>query len=142
MIWVYGTGNRGTLPGGFFIYEGSVSYDYGLRNSYEFPAYHRMDLNITFTPDREKHLLRKRERLVKRYAKKGKDVNTIELPKKWMKNFENSYTLSIFNAYNRYNPYFIYYKREGDFMNGNLKVTARQVSLFPILPSVTWNFKF
>jgi hypothetical protein len=26
--------------------------------------------------------------------------------------------------------------------NGDLQVEARQVSLFPILPSVTWNFKF
>lgn len=142
MIWVYGTGNRGTLPNGFFIYEGSISNDYGMRNSYQFPSYHRMDLNITFTPDREKHLQRKRARLEKKYARQNKDPKAIVLPKKWMRNYENSYTLSVFNAYNRYNPYFIYYKKEGDFMKGNLKVTARQVSLFPILPSITWNFKF
>lgn len=142
LIWVYGTGNRGTLPNGFFLYEGSLSNDYGLRNSYEFPAYHRMDLNITYTPDREKHLLKKRSRMEKRYTKKGKNVNEIVLPKKWLKNYENSYTLSIFNVYNRYNPYFIYYKKEGDFLKGNLKVTAKQVALFPVLPSITWNFKF
>lgn len=142
LIWVYGTGNRGTLPNGFFIYEGSISNDYGKRNSYEFPPYHRMDLNITFTPNREKHLLRKRERMEKRYKRQGKDASEIVLPKKWLKNYESSYTLSIFNAYNRYNPYFIYYSKTGDFLNGDLKVTAKQVSLFPILPSVTWNFKF
>lgn len=142
LIWVYGTGNRGTLPNGFFLYEGSLSNDYGLRNSYQFPAYHRMDLNITYTPDRHQHLIKKQTRLEKRYVKKGKDVSKIVLPKKWLKHFENSYTLSIFNVYNRYNPYFIYYHKEGDFMKGNLKVTAKQVALFPILPSITWNFKF
>lgn len=142
LVWVYGTGNRGTLPNGFFLYEGSLSSDYGLRNSYQFPAYHRLDLNITYFPDRQKHLVKKRLRMEKRYAKKGKDTSKIVLPRKWLKNYENSYTLSIFNAYNRYNPYFIYYSRTGDFLNGDLNITAKQVSLFPILPSITWNFKF
>jgi hypothetical protein len=86
--------------------------------------------------------VRKKMRVEKRYAKKGKDTSKIVVPRKWLKNYENSYTLSIFNVYNRYNPYFIYYSKSGDFLNGNLSVTARQVSLFPILPSVTWNFKF
>ncbi|HWY11201.1 MAG TPA: TonB-dependent receptor, partial [Bacteroidia bacterium] len=142
LVWVYGTGNRGTLPNGFFLYEGSLSNDYGLRNSYQFPAYHRLDLNATFTPDREKHLMHKKERMQKRYERKGKDVTKMVTVPKWMKNFSNSYTLSIFNVYDRYNPYFIYYTKSGDFLNGNLKVTAKQVSLFPILPSLTWNFKF
>ena len=141
-VWVYATGNRGTLPNGFFLYEGSQSYDYGLRNSYKFVSYHRMDVNITFTPDREKHLENKRKRLVKQYVKDGKDTTNIVLTKKWTRNFSNSFTLSVFNVYNRYNPYFIYFTREGDFLNGTLKVGAKQVSLFPILPSVTWNFKF
>jgi len=141
MVWVYGTGNRGTLPNGFFLYEGSQSHDYGLRNSYQFVPYHRMDLNVTFTPDREKHLDKKRKKLIERYIKDGKDTTNIKVPKKWAKYFSNSFTLSVFNAYNRYNPYFIYFTREGDFTNGTLKVGAKQVSLFPILPSVTWNFK-
>jgi hypothetical protein len=141
-VWVYATGNRGTLPNGFFLYEGSQSYDYGLRNSYKFVSYHRMDVNITFTPDREKHLEKKRKRLVNQYIKDGKDTINIVVTKKWTRNFSNSFTLSVFNVYNRYNPYFIYFTREGDFLNGTLKVGAKQVSLFPILPSVTWNFKF
>jgi hypothetical protein len=39
------------------------------------------------------------------------------------------------------NPYFIYYSQSGSPYDGSLKIDARQVSLFPILPSVTWNFK-
>jgi glycyl-tRNA synthetase (class II) len=35
-----------------------------------------------------------------------------------------------------------YFDQEGDPLAGTQKVTALKVSLFPILPSVTWNFKF
>ncbi len=141
-VWVYATGNRGTLPNGFFLYEGSLSHDYGLRNSYQFVPYHRMDLNATFTPNREKKLERRKQKLIEQYKLEGKDTTNIQVAKKWAKKFSNSFTLSVFNVYNRYNPYFIYFTREGDFLNGTLKVGAKQVSLFPILPSFTWNFKF
>lgn len=40
------------------------------------------------------------------------------------------------------NPYFIYFSNEGDLQNGSLDLQANQVSLFPIIPSVTWNFSF
>jgi hypothetical protein len=40
------------------------------------------------------------------------------------------------------NPYFIYFDQEGSLANGDLTIQAKQVSLFPILPAVTWNFKF
>jgi hypothetical protein len=142
MIWVYGTGNRGTLPNGFFLYEGSLSSDYGLRNSYKFASYHRMDINITYTPNRTKKLEKRKMLLTELYNQQGKDTTNIILTKKCYKNFSNSFTLSVFNVYNRYNPYFIYLTRKGDFANGSLEVGAKQVSLFPILPSFTWNFKF
>lgn len=56
--------------------------------------------------------------------------------------FESSFNFSVYNVYNRYNPYFIYFANEGDVTKGTFKVSAKQVSLFPILPSATWNFKF
>jgi hypothetical protein len=40
------------------------------------------------------------------------------------------------------NPYFIFFDTEGVPAEGNFKVVAKQVSLFSILPSVTWNFSF
>ncbi|MBS1637507.1 MAG: TonB-dependent receptor [Bacteroidetes bacterium] len=142
LIWVYGTGNRGTLPSALFAYEGSVSNDYGLRNSYKFPDYHRLDLSVTYTPDREKQIEKKRARITRRYERRGKDMSNINLPKWWAKNYQSSWTLSIFNAYNRYNPYFIYFDTSGDFLSGTFTVKAKQVSLFPVLPTITWNFKF
>jgi hypothetical protein len=58
------------------------------------------------------------------------------------KRFESSWNFAVYNVYNRHNPYFIYFDTEGSALNGDLIVSARQVSLFPIIPSVTWNFKF
>lgn len=56
--------------------------------------------------------------------------------------FYSDITMSVYNVYNRMNPYFIYYDVDGDISSGNLEVQAKQSSLFPVLPSLTWNFKF
>jgi hypothetical protein len=58
------------------------------------------------------------------------------------KRFESSWNFSIYNVYSRLNPYFIYFDTEGSIESGSFKNVAKQVSLFPILPSVTWNFKW
>ena len=52
-------------------------------------------------------------------------------------------TFSVYNAYNRRNPYFVYFDQVEDEETGQtLKFQAKQVSLFPTIPSVTYNFKF
>ncbi|MEP7171352.1 MAG: TonB-dependent receptor, partial [Bacteroidota bacterium] len=58
------------------------------------------------------------------------------------KKFESSWNFSIFNVYNRYNPYFIYFNDYVNKNTGEFTIQAKQVSLFPILPSITYNFKF
>ena len=58
------------------------------------------------------------------------------------KRFESSWNFSIYNVYSRLNPYFLYFDTEGSIETGNFRNVAKQVSLFPILPSVTWNFKW
>jgi hypothetical protein len=55
---------------------------------------------------------------------------------------ESWLNLSLYNAYNHANPYFMYFQVKGDLDNYYLSVSAKQISLFPILPSVTWTFKF
>lgn len=141
-VWVFNTGNRGTLPNSLYFFENAVNVNYGPRNSYQFAPYHRLDLSATYTPDRNKQIERKRKRIEKRYARKGKDTAQIVLPRRWARNFSQSWTFSAFNAYNRMNPYFIFFDTEGSILNGDFKVQAKQVSLFPVLPSITWNFKF
>lgn len=118
MVFVYGTGNAATLPTGRYTYE---------------PGY---DINenkpkITFIDVYDQinaYRLPAYHRL---------DVSATYLQKKTEK-FESSWNFSIYNVYNRANPYFIYFVPDLEA----LKVKAYMVYLFPIVPSVAWNFKF
>ena len=51
---------------------------------------------------------------------------------------ESDITISAYNAYNRRNVYFIRFDRN----NETGRNFAEQVTLFPVIPSVTYNFKF
>jgi len=51
---------------------------------------------------------------------------------------ERAWVVSVYNVYNRKNPFFIY--RDFDYMNN--KPVFKQVSLFPIIPTVSYQFKF
>lgn len=55
---------------------------------------------------------------------------------------ESILNFSIINVYNRSNPYFIFYDVEEGGKDYELSIKAKQVSLFPILPSISWRFKF
>jgi len=112
-VFVYATGNATSLPQRFYIINGVLTQEYSKINQYRLAAYHRLDLSATYTPQ----------------------------PKK-QRRLQSYWVFSIYNTYSRMNPYFIYFNQEGSPYNGTLKVSAKQVSLFPILPSVTWNFKF
>lgn len=69
------------------------------------------------------------------------DISVEYISKKTDK-YVSSWNFSIYNLYNRMNPYFIYFDNEGSIEELTWKTSAKQVSLFPILPSVAWNFKF
>lgn len=117
-VFVYGTGAATTLPERFYIIGGVLTQEYSKVNQYRLAAYHRMDLAATFTP-------------VPKLARRG-----------GKRKVQSSWVFSIYNVYSRYNPYFIYFDQTGSPYDGSLKVEARQVSLFPILPAVTWIFRF
>ncbi len=51
-------------------------------------------------------------------------------------------TFSIYNAYNRRNAYFIFLEANEDETSATSSYRARLVSLFPVLPSITYNFRF
>jgi hypothetical protein len=65
---------------------------------------------------------------------------TLRVQKK--RNWSSEWVFSIYNTYGRMNPYFIYFNVEGNTSDGSLEVQAKQVSLFSIIPAVTYNFKF
>ncbi len=55
---------------------------------------------------------------------------------------KSEWVFAVYNLYGRQNPYFIYFDVQGNSQDGNQRVQAKQVSLFSIIPSVTYNFKF
>jgi hypothetical protein len=124
-VFVYGTGNAITLPVERYVFENRIVDVYGDRNSFRMAPYHRADVSCTLYP---------KKKPVKR------DENGNEIKRKI--NIESNWNFSVYNLYNRMNPYFIYFGNDGNIQEGTLEIKAYQVSLFPILPSVTWNFKF
>jgi hypothetical protein len=110
-VFVYGTGNALNLPVARYVIQGNVVNEYGARNSFRMPAYHRLDVSVTYAA-------RKTAR------------------------FESYWILSLYNVYSRKNPYYIYFETEGDLENFELKTSIRQVSIFPIIPAITYRFKF
>ena len=122
--WVYQSGYITWFPLGRFSVSGVPGTpsqvlvpDYGNRNNFRYPAYTRFDLGV----------------VCKFFPRWG----------------ESDLTLSVYNASDRRNPYFIYIEPDvqtitvGNTQTQFLKgLQPKQVSLFPVLPSVTWNFKF
>lgn len=111
--FVFGTGAPVTLPVSTYTIENALVNEYGERNWYRMPDYHRLDIGATYYPSK----------------------------KLWGK-IKHDIAISVYNVYNRRNPYFMYTKVEGDIISQDVKITGIQVSLFPVIPSVTWNFKF
>jgi hypothetical protein len=118
-VFVYATGNSLSLPERrwFSAEENRIITVWSKRNAFRLDAYHRADISITI--DAKK---------LNRYGIKKKVIS--------------SWNISVYNVYNRANPYFIFFDATGDPSQGSVDFNANQVSLFPILPSVTWNFKF
>ena len=54
----------------------------------------------------------------------------------------SSWNFSIYNVYNRANPYYIFFETTGDLDNYTLDVQPEMVSIFPIVPSISWRFEF
>lgn len=50
--------------------------------------------------------------------------------------------ISVYNIYNRVNPYFLYFQATGELETYSLNIKALQVSFSPIIPSLSWNFSF
>jgi outer membrane receptor protein involved in Fe transport len=124
--WVFGSGSCVTIPVGVFDATDPIYPDvqedvtaYSERNGYRMAPYHRLDLSVS---------LIKKKRL-----------------------YERRWIFGVFNAYNRRNPYYIsatkdYKSDVADFFapdtGEQTRYYYRQVSLFPIIPSISYQFKF
>lgn len=117
-VFVYGTGIALTLPNSRYVYQ--IGFD-----------------NESFKPQFS---------IINRYN----EINNYRLPayhradvsvtyaRNKKQRFQSSWVFSVYNVYNRKNPYFIYFEPNTE----EQKVKAYMVYLFPILPSVLWNFSF
>lgn len=107
--WVYGTGNAITLPLGNYLQAGGVN-PWGGESTIEYYGGRnssRMEAYHRFDVGANLH----------KQKKKGEAV----------------WNFSVYNAYNRRNPFYYYFDQPGQL---------KKVSLFPVLPSVSYRFKF
>lgn len=117
--WVYMTGNTFTLANGKYEYlEQSgyymhTNYDptdnsahiYNGKNNVRLPSYHRLDVGVNFTKEKQK----------------GTRI----------------WSLSVYNLYNQQNAFFFFYKK-----NNQNEISLHQITIFPILPTLTYRFLF
>ena len=131
--WVYATGNAFDLATGRFpLLEHHPAYEdsnysfpywmsgsvYNKKNSFRGGAYHRLDFAAQF----------------------HKNITIFGNPVK------RSVELGLYNAYSRKNPFFYYwrdvYQDHPSYNPDTGKRKLMQVSIFPIIPSVSLNYKF
>lgn len=124
--WVYGTGAAFTLPIGKYdiVDDSNLSFNqegvsevfiYGERNANRMRAFHKLDVGVNF---------RKK--------------------KKWG---ERTVNISIYNLYARQNPYYYFVDSEVQYDETGQNIISErnffsQQSLFPILPSISYSFRF
>ncbi|MDD3431915.1 MAG: TonB-dependent receptor, partial [Bacteroidales bacterium] len=121
--WIYSSGNCATLA--LQNYEGSQvpdsyqSYFPNLeyiesRNNYRFESYQRLDIGVNF--------------------------------RKKLKHGTRTWNISAYNAYNRNNPFFVYPSSSIKFnpvtQQYEEKRALKQVSIFPIIPSISYSYSF
>ena len=114
--WIYSSGNCATLPlqgyHGLGVYHDVVNHIES-RNNYRFNSYQRLDLVANFH--------------------------------KQKKHGERIFSINVYNTLCHNNP-FIVFPRDYDVYNGDgttTKIkTLRQICIFPIIPTVSWQYKW
>ena len=119
--WVFYTGGTATIPERrttIVTPDGSIAEEdyYSGRNNYRIPASHRLNVGINFN----------------KKTKRGM----------------RTWNISVYNVYNAMNPMLVYAEQEdsywspdpGYFQNG--KTVVKKLTFLPLLPSVTYTFRF
>jgi outer membrane cobalamin receptor len=117
--WVFGTGYPVTMQTHYIMVDPSLQMkdyydenriDYAAsRNNYRMENYHRLDLGVNFHRQKE-----------------GSKI-------------KRQLSVSIFNVYNRHNPFFYYLETDHN-EEGTRKLM--KTSIFPTIPSVSYSIKF
>jgi hypothetical protein len=124
--WVFNSGNLGTIALQHFEGAPVPQHSTGMndddtklsyissRNNYRYDAYHRLDLSVNF------------------HKQKKHGVRT--------------WNISIYNAYNHLNSFLVTITQEKkyDSSTGESKTTKHltKISIFPVIPSISYSYKF
>ena len=139
LSWVFATGNAVTLPDHFQSYGNVGQFlngyynqnyatntnmftqmeSYGEKNNLRMEPFHHLDIGVQFIKPHKK------------------------------KKFESIFEVSIYNVYNNKNAFYYYvennydvYVDEYGVVGDKTTATLKKVSIFPIIPSFTYHFKF
>ncbi len=130
LSWVFATGNAVTLPTS--VYEAQT-----LESSLSQLLPSQDDFIVNSTG------------FVENYGKKNdfrmKPFHHLDIGVQFIKphkknNGQSIFEVSVYNLYNHHNPFFYY--TEQVFVNGKAEYRLKQISIFPIIPTFTYHFKF
>ena len=107
--FIFQTGQPVTYPNAQYEYNGITIPNYGLRNEYRLPMYHRLDISAIYTPKPDS-----------------------------LKSWHGEWVFGIYNIYNRRNAASINFQENRETGVNE----AVRLSIFGIVPSVSYNFKF
>ncbi|MCL2435791.1 MAG: TonB-dependent receptor [Lentimicrobiaceae bacterium] len=138
IAWVYATGNALTLPeesyqisaihnvlnkyidmsqgDSYYWWGGGYAENFGAKNSFRMEAFHHLDISAQFIRPHKKN-----------------------------KRFESTFEVSIYNVYNHKNPFmYITRGRSSSDEDGNYDYQLRlaKLTIFPIIPSFSYSFRF
>ncbi|MCB0736012.1 MAG: TonB-dependent receptor [Bacteroidetes bacterium] len=119
LVWVYGTGNAFTLG-----LERYLPYNdpYGVGSWYG--EYEHIDTRNNFRAPA--------------YHRLDFGAN-----RHWQhKQGKSTLNMGVYNAYSRLNPFFIYWGESFNFFTGEYGRALKQISIFPIIPSISYTFNF
>jgi hypothetical protein len=126
----------------------SVVTSYRLNAAWLFAAVFEFSSGSTYTPVVGRYLVA--NNLVNEYGRYNSarmpayhrlDVSATWQLKKTSR-IDSKINFSVFNVYNHNNPFFVYPEVSGDVEHYSFNVKSKEVTIFPVLPSVSWIFSF
>ena len=131
LSWVFATGNAITLPTSIYTAEDLINYlgltvppseyswtyvytieNYGKKNDFRMKPFHHLDIGVQFIRPHKKN------------------------------NGQSIFEISIYNLYNHHNPFFYFIGESYNQRTHEWTTQLQSLSIFPIIPTFTYHFKF
>jgi hypothetical protein len=136
LTWVYASGNAITMPESIYYQQGMnevlTSFMRNKLGIYSPYIVYEYQMNFVESYGERNNVRMK--------AFHHLDVG-IQFIKTHKRNWKSIWEISVYNVYNHKNPFFYYIGSEYD-NNGNNVQRLKQICIFPIIPSFSYNFKF